>query len=159
MSCVAECLMSYGAKAVLYQVMETPSCEDLEEEEQAKGLLEMAHTQLLHLQSRPWRVEEKLDETFNKVGATYRDMLQGDPIAPLRRKAEQIIGGEDVSLSESERMILNMYGASGGQTLGGKQETELAIASHFIKESPIVELHNPIPEIKKLEVYDPKEEA
>ena len=133
-SCVADCLMGYGAVAHLHSISETCSEEDDDYEEKAEKLLEMAYVELLNLQCSYGKTDDILNSPANKLGATWEDIMDGDALALLRRKAEDVICGKSVELSTEESIVLKMYGACGGQTLGGKVETELAVAHYMLED-------------------------
>jgi len=131
--CLADALLGYGAKAVLHTITSSLPVED-DEDEVAEEMLETAYIQLLHLQCKPRELDEKLAMPANKLGATFEDFLDGDSLAPLRQKAADILCGKTVDLSPEESILLKMYGAAQGQTLGGKVESELAVAAVLVEE-------------------------
>jgi len=75
-----------------------------------------------------------LSRRVNKLGATAADFGRGDPLAALRGKADAVLRGEEVSLDPAERIILQMYNATSGRTLGGIKESGLAAAGAAIKK-------------------------
>lgn len=78
------------------------------------------------------RREEKLDQPYNAIGTTNREVMGGDILAGLRRSAEDVMLGKSVDPKAS--LMLRMYGATGGQTLGGTVETDLAVAGLMLKK-------------------------
>lgn len=127
-SCIVDVLVQYGASACLHTITEV--CEN-DDDEVAQEVLEKAYIELCTLQCNIGLMDEKLDGNFNVLGATHRDMLDGDPLVSLREKAVNVISGKPAKFSPAESIVLKMYGASKGVTLGGKLETELAIAHHL----------------------------
>lgn len=75
-----------------------------------------------------------LARPVNKLGATAADFGRGDAMAPLRSKADAVLRGEKVELSNTDRIVLQMYNASGGRTLGGVKESGLAAAGATIRK-------------------------
>lgn len=75
-----------------------------------------------------------LAKPVNALGATAADFGRGDPLAPLREKADAILRGEDPEISITDSLILRMYGASNGVTLGTAKEAKLAAAGNSLKE-------------------------
>lgn len=130
---LANALLSYGAFAVLWTRSQSYDYDDNDrQEEEAEDMVDEAYTQLLHLQVNRAQLEEKLEASANRLGATWKDIMNGDPLAPVRQKAVDIVCGKDVELTDDQRLILKMYGASGGRTLGGQVEADLAWASTMI---------------------------
>jgi hypothetical protein len=73
-----------------------------------------------------------LARPVNALGATAADFGRGDPLAPLREKAGAILRGDNVELSTRDSIMLRMYGACHGRTLGGKTEAQLAAAGRKV---------------------------
>ena len=76
---------------------------------------------------------DRLSQTVNKIGSTGYDFLKGDSLGGLRRSAEAVQAGEPISQEAS--IMLKMFAASKGQTLGAGVEKELAEAGEEIKRS------------------------
>lgn len=130
---VTDALLGYGATACLFSV-EGEYDEDSEEEMiTAQSLIDEAYHKVLELQTNMTARNKILDSVANKVGSTYRDIMDGDFLGGLRRKAQSILNGEDPEISMQDRVILEMYGATGGRTLGGEVETEIALAGNMLK--------------------------
>jgi len=123
---VAECLHSYGCKGVVGSVSGRNA---IHVRGQGFALAES-------ILSEDTSLDAALDGVANAIGSSVRDMMQGDCLAGLRRHAEGVVSGE-VSVGEnvSSDIVLKMYAASGGQTLGGKVELELALAGELLKDS------------------------
>jgi hypothetical protein len=79
------------------------------------------------------RTEQILDEPFNKIGTTNRDVGKGDTLAGLRRTAQRVIVEGMKPEDQASSIMLKMYAAAEGKTLGGKVETELAAAGEMLK--------------------------
>jgi hypothetical protein len=77
-------------------------------------------------------VAAKMAREVNRIGSTAADFMRGDSLAGLRTKADALLRGEDVSLSKEDSLMLRMYGAAGGRTLGGAIEAKLAAAGQVI---------------------------
>lgn len=75
-----------------------------------------------------------LAKPVNKLGATAADFGRGDSMAPLRRKADAVLRGETPELSPTDRIMLQMYYAAGGRTLGGVKEAGLAAAGAALRK-------------------------
>ena len=73
-----------------------------------------------------------LRRKINQIGSTAADLGRGDSLAGLRRTAKKVIE-EGKMPSVEDSIMLKMYAASGGNTLGGKQEIELAVAGETVK--------------------------
>lgn len=83
------------------------------------------------------RCNAALAKPVNALGATAADFGRGDGIgSSLRNRAWLHAPGGDPEgkLTPAERIVLQMYNASGGQTLGGAVETELAAAGAALKK-------------------------
>jgi hypothetical protein len=78
------------------------------------------------------RAEAALAKPVNKIGSTARDFGRGDSLAGLRRVSEKLLRGEDVEVDTSMSLMLRMYAASNGQTLGGAKEAGLAAAGRIL---------------------------
>ena len=131
---IAETLLGHGATARLYCKSDTWTEESkLDEDDFAEKMLEEAHLELLNLQVDKRKFNRKLNSRANKIGATQEDFMNGDPMAPLRQKATDIVCGKEAKLTPTDRIILKIYGAAGGQTLGGKVEVDLALADVMLR--------------------------
>lgn len=131
-ACLTGSLLSAGSVAHLYYKMAVWDEESqLDEDAFAEKMLEEAHTALLNLQANARDLDKKLTSEANLLGATQSDLMNGDPLAPLRQKANDILCGKDVKLSVTDTIMLKMYRSSGGKTLGGDVESDLALAAHF----------------------------
>jgi len=66
-------------------------------------------------------LEERLDRVVNEIGSTARDFMRGDSLAGLKRAAEDVVcrGAE---ATPEQALMMKMYAACGGQTLGGVTE-------------------------------------
>lgn len=73
-----------------------------------------------------------LNETVNKIGSTAADFGRGDTLAGLRRTAVDVIQ-RDKKPDAGNSLMLKMFAASGGRTLGGEVEAKLAIAGELLK--------------------------
>ncbi len=76
------------------------------------------------------QTDDCLNRPANAIGSSARDFMRGDILAGLRESADKVLEGEEVS--PMARIMLKMYGASNGQTLGGKVEKDLAIAGKMV---------------------------
>ena len=79
-------------------------------------------------------LQVRLDRPVNAIGSTARDFGRGDSLAGLRRTADAVLRGE-VSPDEvdpSKALMLKMYAATGGWTLGSGVEARLAAAGRAI---------------------------
>jgi len=76
--------------------------------------------------------EKALERPVNKIGTTAGEMGQGNILAGLDRAASDVMSGEPIS--KDKEILLRMYGATNGQTLGGKCEKKLAVAGQLIME-------------------------
>jgi len=74
-----------------------------------------------------------LHRPINKIGSTAADFGRGDSLAGLRRTARGVFSGQKPS-PEAE-IMLKMYAAANGRTLGGKCEVELAVAGELLKNA------------------------
>jgi hypothetical protein len=79
------------------------------------------------------KLEKTLERPINAMGSTAIDFMKDDALAGLRRKAEKVIIGGHVELNDADKMMLGMYAASEGQTIGGDVEVELAVAGEMVK--------------------------
>lgn len=77
--------------------------------------------------------QKALRRPINKIGTTASEMGQGNILAGLERSATKVMSGEPVSQENS--ILLKMYGATNGQTLGGKCEVKLAVAGQLLMEN------------------------
>jgi len=77
-----------------------------------------------------------LAKPANALGATAADFGCGDPLAGLRNMAAALLCGEllPTDLEPQEALVLQMYNASGGKTLGGAVESELAAAGAALRK-------------------------
>jgi hypothetical protein len=75
-----------------------------------------------------------LARPVNALGATAEEFGRGECDAPLRRTAAALVREESPEVSPEEDIMLRMYAAAGGRTLGGKVETELAAAGQVLKD-------------------------
>lgn len=79
-------------------------------------------------------LEAELDRPANRISSTKRDCARGDSLAGLHRAAEAVISGDESSMSPQMSLMLRMYGAAEGHTLGGEVLTDLALAGKLLKE-------------------------
>lgn len=110
-------LHDYGIKAPLHTV----------EGSRADSVRAEARRYAEDCMSDPALMESSLDRTVNKIGSSARDFMYGDIDAGLRRAAEDIAAGRRAPTTE-ERILMKMYAASGGQTLGGKTPESVALS-------------------------------
>jgi hypothetical protein len=131
---LANALLAHGTFADLWTTSRSYDYDDNDrQEEEAEEMVDEAYTQLLHLQADRARLRETLEAPANPLGATWRDMMNGDPMAPLRQKAADIVCGKDTELMAHESLMLKVFSASGGQTLDGRVESDLALAGTMIR--------------------------
>ena len=113
---IADCLVSYGTAALL-----DSGTADRFERARAQGIAAAD----LAVASED-NLNNALDRSFNAIGTTGHDMLKGDLLAGLHRSAEKVMNGETVE--QNAQIMLRMFAAAGGQTLGAGVEIDLAIA-------------------------------
>ena len=77
-----------------------------------------------------------LAKPINRIGTTAAENGRGAVLAPLHRKAAKVVSGKKVALTTADRIILQMYNATDGATLGGAVEIKLAAAGKVLKEMP-----------------------
>jgi hypothetical protein len=66
-------------------------------------------------------MEDLLDRPVNRIGSSARDFMGGDCLAGLRRYAGDVQDGERAPDCPASNLMLKMYGAAGGRTLGGSE--------------------------------------
>jgi len=85
---------------------------------------------------------EALARPVNQLGSTAADFGRGDCLAGVRRVADKILQGEsdaesntgsNAEVSTKMSLVLRVYAAAGGQTLGGVKETGLAAAGRALQ--------------------------
>jgi len=119
--CLLDALVSYGVYAPM------DSCES----NYPNRARAQARRQADFIMSNDPERKRLLNRSVNKIGTTAREMGKGDLLAGLKRSADKVFKGESVSKEKS--ILLKMYGAANGQTLGGKVETKLAIAGQLLQ--------------------------
>jgi len=76
-------------------------------------------------------VDSILGSTCNKIGTTWLENMQGDLLAPLHRRASEILTGEAKPGDEPTKdLMIKMY--KGGMTLGGPAPLDLTIAGELV---------------------------
>ena len=76
---------------------------------------------LEHMQGRAdAAIEAVLGQQSNAIGSTWLDNMRGDPLAALHEDAGEVIGGGKARSPENA-LMLKMYGASRGRTIGGSE--------------------------------------
>jgi len=115
-SLMADALHDYGAKAPL----DSGSSRNFEWS-RARGIRRAEEILKEEL------FEELLDKPSNKIGSTARDFMAGDVLAGLRRYADDVQKGERKPDCPMSNIMLHVYAATGGRTLGGS-EPDLAAA-------------------------------
>jgi hypothetical protein len=77
-------------------------------------------------------LSKALNKPANAIGSTARDMMKGDCLAGLKRSAKKVMMGGKVD--DASKLMMKAYHVSRGNTLGGKIETEIAVAGGLIAE-------------------------
>jgi hypothetical protein len=119
---LVECLVGYGVSAPMGS----------EEGTHPTHVRAAARRLADELMADEKRAEAALAKPVNKIGSTARDFGRGDSLAGLRRVSEKLLRGEDVEVDTSMSLMLRMYAASNGQTLGGVKEAGLAAAGRIL---------------------------
>lgn len=72
-------------------------------------------------------LEGNLASPKNKIGTTGHDLLRGDPMAGLRRAAEEVASGQRQP-TPRESILMRAHATCGGQTLGGATDESVALS-------------------------------
>ena len=133
-----DCLSGSGCYSPMGSVTAEGELDDFDctitDDGTAHKTRDSAFTEAEEMMGSPEAIETALNKPVNALGATARDFGRGDPMAPLRAKADAMLRGENVLLSTSESIILKMYSASNGQTLGGTVKANLAAAGRIVSK-------------------------
>jgi hypothetical protein len=78
-------------------------------------------------------IDSKLGEPCNLIGTTWREAMNGDGLAGLRRRADAILAGEEVEDDPGADLLLHCYAAAQGKTIGGQTEDRLVQAGAKIR--------------------------
>ena len=76
-------------------------------------------------------IRAKLAEPCNQIGSTWEEYMRGDVMAPLERRAAEILAGKPVEEDMTSDLLIKMY--SGGQTIRGPAPDVLVKAARLLE--------------------------